>query len=250
MNAEQDGPGPTPAGGLPSVNIRLVAKDAFSFGPEEITTQPTSENVSFLAGSVFNLEIWAQTDDPGGLSAVSLDVHFDPGAVIVTGNNNFPFSEGIFHGFVFTSLTHGTANNVTGTVEDISGAYIPGGGCMADPTAVGPLNWSRVAVVEMQAVADTTPTIAASGTGNPVFGTAVCGMGNSPESSIHYTGINTNTADLNGDSAIDLLDHAFFLSCQSAPSGGPIDPSCGAADSDSDGDVDLNDWGWFQTHFQ
>ncbi len=241
---------PTVTAGVPAVNIKLVAKDIFSFGPEEVASEPTSQNTTFLAGSVFYVEVWAQANDPGGLSSVSLDVSFDPNEIVVTGANAFPFTAGIFHGFVFTSLTNGTADNATGKIEQLSGSYVPAGGCTANPTAVGPVNWSRVAVVEMQAVIDSTPTIAPSGTGSPIFGTAVCGMGNSPETSIQYVGINAISADFNGDSFIDLLDHTFYYACQTAPAGGPVEPACDAADVDNDGDVDLKDWSWFQSHFQ
>ncbi|NOX57374.1 MAG: hypothetical protein GXP29_00760 [Planctomycetes bacterium] len=46
--------------------------------------------------------------------------------------------------------------------------------------------------------------------------------------------------DFNGDSEIDLTDHAAFAACMQGPSGGLL-PECGVFDAEQDGDVDLAD---------
>lgn len=53
-------------------------------------------------------------------------------------------------------------------------------------------------------------------------------------------------ADLDGD--IDLIDHAMFAPCMTAPDV-PADPDCLIFDFNSDGDVDLRDWASLQNGF-
>jgi hypothetical protein len=237
---------PHAAGAGPTVNIRLVAKSEFSFTPNELTTLPVSDSTSFAPGTVFYVEVWAQTSHATGLVSVSLDIVFDSQEVSVTANDVFPFSGGLFHGLVFTSLTNGLADNGAGRVEDLSGSYAPASGCAATPTGVGPVNWSRVAIVEMQANVSTNPRIMPEATGNGVYGTAVCGMANTPESDITYTGINALVTDIDGDGDLDLNDYAILQSCHTGPNAGPVGLECDRADLDRDSDVDLADWRVFQ----
>ncbi|MFQ5494142.1 MAG: hypothetical protein ACE5EX_02070, partial [Phycisphaerae bacterium] len=155
----------------PPVTVRLVLKNALVFGPDEITVAPTSDTTSFTAGAIFYLEVWAQTTHPTGLASVSLDITFDPAQVIGTGLTDFFFNGGIFHGLsLFNSLTNGTVDNATGLVDDLSGSYLPTSGCTLDSTGVAPV-WSRVAVLEMQAVVSTCPTFVATTANSAVFGT-------------------------------------------------------------------------------
>ncbi|MFQ5463651.1 MAG: cohesin domain-containing protein, partial [Phycisphaerae bacterium] len=179
----------------PAVSVRLVAKHPPLTFTDTSTTLPLSDATAFVAGETFLVEVWAQTTHPSGLSAVSLDIQFDPLEVAVVLPGTPPFSAGIFHGLLFTGLTNGTADNVAGIVDDLSGSYVPGAGCAASPVGDGPINWVRVAIVEMQALVDGSPMIAPGPTGNPVFGTAACGLANSPESDITYTMINPPSVD-------------------------------------------------------
>lgn len=55
--------------------------------------------------------------------------------------------------------------------------------------------------------------------------------------------------DVNGDGDVDLGDYAGFVTCRTAPGGGPLTPGCDVFDADCDDDVDLLDFGTFQSLF-
>ncbi len=55
--------------------------------------------------------------------------------------------------------------------------------------------------------------------------------------------------DFDGDGDVDLNDFGFFAECVSAPGGGLILPCCTCLDFDGDDDVDLSDFAEFQTRF-
>ena len=55
--------------------------------------------------------------------------------------------------------------------------------------------------------------------------------------------------DLDADGDVDLSDFGIFQTCFNGPNRLPASPGCAAADLDADGDVDLSDFGVFQTCF-
>ena len=58
----------------------------------------------------------------------------------------------------------------------------------------------------------------------------------------------TLEADFTGDGDVDLEDFAFFQACYTGP-GGLAEPPCDAADLDRDGDVDVRDFYRFVPDF-
>jgi len=156
---------------------------------DEVETLPASMT-TFTAGQTFYVEVWAQTLHPTGLAMVSLDVDFDAGLLEVLGGTGFPIPvNGIFRTTLFNSLTAGTVDNTAGRITDLSGSYLPAGGCTSDPTGVQP-RWSRVAVVQMQATAPGPPFILAGPTGSPIYVVAHCGTSEIDPEYIVYQGIN------------------------------------------------------------
>ncbi len=183
-----------------SAQIRLVAVNTFT-GTNEVTSLPASLT-AFNANDVFYLEVWAQTDCPDGLASVSLDITYDPGEVSLV-PESFPSSfepDGIYHTPLFTNLTNYDVT-VPGLVDNLSGSYLPTGGCSTDPTGVAP-QWSRVAVLKMEAQVACTPQILAGATGDVLYGTSPCGTcgggeGNFDPGDLVFEGVNdTATGDL------------------------------------------------------
>ncbi len=187
-------------GGSITANVLLVVKTGpANFSVDESTTMPVSDTTTFSVNDVFNLEVWAQIENhASGLAAVSADINFDPAELQSTESTTFPFgfggsAPGVFNTFLFDDFPNAIVDNVNGKIDDLSGGYIA---CASDPAGVGPNNWARVAIIEMQALVAGSPTITATGTGNPVRGLAPCGQSDLPQSAITYIGINEPTADL------------------------------------------------------
>jgi hypothetical protein len=139
-------------------------------------------------GESLFLEVWVQTTDPNGLSSASVDLSFN--ASLVTG-------VAITHSSIFSELTHGTIDNASGQVDDLSGSHL---GPCSDAVAVAP-DWARIAVVEFTADADGVLLIEAAETGSEVYGTAICGVGDIDPGSIIYDSVTVTV----GDAAIPVV---------------------------------------------
>jgi len=56
--------------------------------------------------------------------------------------------------------------------------------------------------------------------------------------------------DCNSDGSVDLLDYSGFKACLAGPQGGLIDATCACYDRDGNGQVDVRDFGDFQSFLQ
>jgi FG-GAP repeat len=74
-----------------------------------------------------------------------------------------------------------------------------------------------------------------------------CALGNWCGTAYFFNNL-PQPGDVTQDSKVDLADHAFISDCATGPQT-QADSDCICADIDSDGDVDLIDWGRFQTRF-
>jgi hypothetical protein len=153
------------------VDFRLSALTAPS-GSDVALTVPTSQTSFALASSVF-LEAWVQTTNSNGVSSASLDLLF---------NSSLATAVSVTHSSVFSTLTHSSINNPSGVIDDLSGSHL---GPCTDAIAVAP-NWARVAVVEFTADAEGPLTILAVAAGSPVYGTAICGLGDVAPADISF----------------------------------------------------------------
>jgi len=162
------------------VDFRLVALPAPS-GSDTTATVPTSQ-ASFALGSSIYLEVWVQTTNTNGLSSASLDLQFD---------SSLATAVSITHSSVFSTLTHASINNPSGVVDDFSGSHL---GPCTDAIAVAP-NWVRVAVIEFTADADGPLTIHAFAAGSPVYGTAICGLGDVDPTNIAFDSVKVTVGD-------------------------------------------------------
>jgi len=144
------------------VDFQLTASTAPS-GSDVASTVPASQT-SFALASSFFLEVWVQTSNSNGVSSASLDLLF---------NSSTATAVSVTHSSIFSALTRSSINNPSGVVDDLSGSYL---GPCTDAIAVAP-NWARVAVIEFTAAADGPLTIQAVAAGSPVYGTAICGLG-------------------------------------------------------------------------
>jgi hypothetical protein len=179
---------------VPSFDPNSAFEDHSTFpNLDEVTTLPTSLT-TFTAGQVFYVEMWAQTLHATGLSMLSADIHFDALGLNVVGGNGFPAS-GVFHTTLFNALPSGTVLNPTGLIDDLSGSYLPTGGCAGIPTGEDP-RWSRVAVVKMQAAANGSPFILCGPSASSIYVVAHCGTPEIDPDLILYQGINAPTGSL------------------------------------------------------
>jgi hypothetical protein len=153
-------------------------------GSDTAATVPASQS-SFSLGSSIFLEVWGQTTNPNGLSSASLDLVF---------NSSLATAVSVTHSSVFSTLTHSSFNNPSGVIDDLSGSHL---GPCTDAIAVAP-SWARVAVVEFTADADGLLTIQALAAGSPVYGTAICGLGDVDPANISFDSV----AVILGDAAI------------------------------------------------
>jgi len=144
------------------VDFQLTALSTPS-GSDTAATVPASQPTFALGSSIF-LEVWVQTTNSNGVSSASLDLLFNSSSATVVS---------VTHSSVFSTLTHNSIDNPSGVINDLSGSHL---GPCSDAVAVTP-NWARVAVVEFSADTDGLLTIQAVATGSPVYGTAICGLG-------------------------------------------------------------------------
>ena len=78
--------------------------------------------------------------------------------------------------------------------------------------------------------------------------TAADGLGNTGHESVEFW-IVPFPADLDGDGDVDLSDFGIFQSCFNGPNRSYAAGGCADADLDGDFDVDLSDFGMFQACF-
>lgn len=102
--------------------------------------------------------------------------------------------------------------------------------------------------VDISPVADNQPNVYLRWTLGPTdSGWAYCGW-NIDDVQIYATGCVGRPGDSNGDGVVDLSDLAEFGRCLSGPAGGIV-AGCGVFDFEDDDDVDLDDFGAFQSSF-
>jgi hypothetical protein len=140
--------------------VRPILLDSPS-AMETANVLPSSQ-AAFQIGSDFVCEIWATTGNGSGLSSISVDVSFDPGIVS---------AGAITHAPLFSALPNGTIG--PGLVDNLSGSHL---GACTDAVGVSP-TWARVAVVDLTAVDVGIGVVQLLETGNPAYGSAICGVG-------------------------------------------------------------------------
>jgi hypothetical protein len=144
------------------ISFRLAALSSPSTN-DQVKSVPASRTNFALGSSIF-LEVWVQTINPSGLSSASLDLSFE---------SSLATAVEVTHSSVFSALVHSLINNPAGFIDDLSGSHL---GPCADAVGVSP-NWGRVAVVEFTANADGVLTFRSLPSGSPVYGSAICGVG-------------------------------------------------------------------------
>ncbi len=162
------------------VDFQLTALSTPS-GSDTATSVPTSQPTFALGSSIF-LEVWVQTTNSNGLSSASLDLLF---------NSSLATAVNITHSSVFSALTNSSINNPSGVIDDLSGSHL---GPCTDAVAVTP-NWARVAVVEFCADTDGPSTIQTAAAGSPVYGTAICGVGDVDPVNIAFDSLTVTVGD-------------------------------------------------------
>lgn len=162
------------------VDFQLTALSAPS-GIDTTVTVPTSQPAFALGSSIF-LEVWVQTSNPNGVSSASLDLLF---------NSSLTTAVSVAHSSLFSALTHVSIVNPSGVVDDLSGSHL---GPCTDAVAVAP-NWVRVAMIEFTADANGLLTIQAVATGSPVYGTALCGLGDVAPANVSFDSVSVSIGD-------------------------------------------------------
>jgi hypothetical protein len=162
------------------VDFRLTALTAPSES-DTTATVPASQPTFALGSSIF-LEVWVQTAISNGVSSASSDLSF---------NSSLTTAAGVTYSSIFSTLTHSSINNPSGVVDDLSGSHL---GPCTDAIGVAP-NWARVAVVEFTADANGPLTIQAVATGSPVYGTAICGLGDVDPANISFDSVTVTLGD-------------------------------------------------------
>lgn len=170
-----------------TADIRLVALPSAS-ASDTLTTLPTS-STQLLNDASFVVEMWAQTTHANGLSSVSADVAFT--SALASVNN-------ITHSATFNVLTSGTINNTNGTIDNLSGSHL---GPCSDAVGMSP-NWARVAILNMTASASGTLVVQTAPAGSPIYGTAICGVGNLADAQIVF-----------GSVSVDLVECLVTADC-------------------------------------
>lgn len=133
---------------------------------------PASQTAFALGASIY-LEVWAQTTHPNGLSSASLDISFDSPRVSAAT---------VTHSPMFSTLTHSSIDNGAGWIDDLSGSHL---GPCTDVVGVAP-NWVRVAVVEFIPNENGPVTFQSISTGSPIYGSAICAVGDVDPAQIAY----------------------------------------------------------------
>jgi len=159
-----------PASGQ-TVDVELVCLASPSAADTSASVPTTVAEL--LNDASFVVEVWAQTTDSAGLSSASLDLSYD--ATLANGTL-------LTHSATFNVLTHGTIDNGTGTVDDLSGSHL---GSCADAVGVAP-NWARVAILDVTALASGSLIMQSSAAGSNIYGTAICGTGDLAEGQISF----------------------------------------------------------------
>jgi hypothetical protein len=152
---------------------------------DTVTTLPTS-STHFLNDASFVVEVWAQTTDARGLSSVSADVAFTATRASVTG---------ITHSATFNVLTAGATNNADETIDNLSGSHL---GPCSDAVAASP-NWVRVAILNVTASASGALLVQTGPTGSPIYGTAICGVGNLGDAQIVFGSVSVDLVECLAD---------------------------------------------------
>ncbi len=162
------------------VDFQLTAL-ATPSGSDTAATVPASQPTFALGSSMF-LEVWIETANSNGVSSASVDLSF---------NSSLTTAVSVTHSSVFSTLTHSSINNPLGVVDDLSGSHL---GPCTDAIAVAP-SWARVAVVEFTANANGALTIQAVAAGSPVYGTALCGLGDVDPANISFDSVTVTLGD-------------------------------------------------------
>ncbi len=154
---------PTEALAVIRVTIRPITLQ--SAGPSDTAATLPTAQTQYLPGETFVVELWAQTTETNGLSSVTVDMSFV---------NTVVTAQSITHTALFNAagLSTGTINNPGGLVDNLGGSHVAASPpCSAQ---VGLTNWARVAVVDMQALANGTSIIQSADTASLILGTAIC----------------------------------------------------------------------------
>jgi hypothetical protein len=175
--------------------FRLTALPAPS-ASDVSTTVPASQTEFEVGASIF-LEVWVQTTEDAGLSSASVDLSYD--STLATGLAISPTA-------IYAELLSGTIDNGSGVVDDLSGSHL---GPCTDAVGVSP-NWARLAVVEFSADADGQLVIDSAATGSPVYGTAICGVGDIDPGTIIFDSVAVTIGDP-GVPAAPLADERFDI---------------------------------------
>ncbi len=167
------------------VTIRPVTLPAAG-ASNTAATLPTSQT-QYLPGQNFVVELWAQTTEPNGLSSVTVDLNFV---------NTVVTAQTITHTALFNAagLNSGTINNPSGLVDDLGGSHSAASPPCSDQ--VGLTNWARVAVVDMQALANGTSAIQSADTASLILGIAICNeFGNVVPADVDFGQVTVTVAD-------------------------------------------------------
>ncbi len=154
---------PSEALAIIRVTIRPVTLQ--TAGPSDTTATLPTAQTQFVPGETFVVELWAQTTETNGLSSVTVDLSFV---------NTVVTAQTITHTALFNAagLSTGTINNPGGLVDNLGGSHAAASPPCSDQ--VGLTNWARVAIVDMQALANGTSVIQSADTASLILGTAIC----------------------------------------------------------------------------
>lgn len=149
-------------------NLELVVRRT-SDALDEAEILPVSV-VSVSMGETVFLELWAQAAGGDGFSQVSADISFDPLLMSVIQVSHTP---------LFNLFPSGTADNVAGVIDNLSGSHPAVAPPCSDRVGVAP-KWVRVAVVEMLALRPGDSLLRSVASNDPVFLVAYCGTFDPP----------------------------------------------------------------------
>ncbi len=167
------------------VTIRPVTRQVAS-ASDTAATLPTAQT-QFVPGENFVAELWAQTTEVNGLSSVTVDLTFIN--TVVAAQTITPAAL-----FNASGLSTGTINNPGGLVDDLGGSHAAASPPCSDQ--VGLSNWARVAIVDMQALANGTSVIQSADTASAILGTAICNeFGNVVPADIDFGQVTVTVAD-------------------------------------------------------
>ncbi len=153
----------TDANAVVRVTIQPVTRQ--TAGPSDTAATLPTAQTQFVPGETFVVELWAQTTQTSGLSSVTVDLSF---------LNTVVTAQSITHAALFNAsgLSTGTINNPGGLIDDLGGSHAAASPPCSDQ--VGLTNWARVAIVDMQALANGASVIQSADTASLILGTAIC----------------------------------------------------------------------------